>query len=110
MAPGTPTKCGAVIGLHQAGFTAPQLAKRLSWPRATVIYTFRRWQDHGTAYDLPRLGKPPLLSARAQQSLISEILQCPLLPFSHHAHHYGVSESTIRCVANKHGFHRRLMR
>lgn len=110
MVPRTPTKRATVLGLYQSGRTAPQIARRLGWPRETVYYTIRRWRDHGTAYDLPRPGKPPLLSPRLQRSLINDYIRSPQLPFWHYATQYGVSESTIRRSANKHGFHRRVMR
>ena len=110
MVPRTPTKRGAVIGYADAGLSPIEIARRLGWPPSTVKTTIKRYQKHGTVYNLPRSGRPPLFDLRGERQILFHFLRMPRLSFGEIAQHYDCSEATIQRIAKKHGYARRIMR
>ena len=58
----------AIIQLHCAGKTNPEIIKLLKAPRSTVWKVVKRYQDLGTTSDWPRCGRP----RTARTSVIKE--------------------------------------
>lgn len=110
MVPRTPTKRGALIGLALAGYSPTDIARRLDWPPSTVRYTLKRWEQHHTAYDLPRSGRPRVFDTRGERQILWDFLRHPHLSFADLGKQFGISKATIRRIANKHGYSRRIRR
>ncbi|KAF2364586.1 Homeobox domain-like [Trinorchestia longiramus] len=51
-------KTVAIIGLHRAGKTKPEIVKLLKAPKLTVYHTLARFKEVGTTGDCPRSGRP----------------------------------------------------
>ena len=51
-------KRAAIIELHRAGKTKPEIVKLLKAPKSTVYHTLRRFKELGTTEDRPRSGRP----------------------------------------------------
>jgi transposase len=108
MVPRTATKRGSVIGLSKAGLSPIQIATDLGWPVSTVRYTLKRWTTHGTAYSLPRVGRPSKFDARGEKTLL--YLRAPQQSFESLGAVYGVSRATIQRIASRHGYSRCITR
>ena len=106
----TPTKRGKIVGMHEAGVSIKQIAKRQKVRRSTVQDTLKRWREHGTNYSLARSGRPPALSSRDTRQLVRDIKDGPSQSWDVFAEHYDVGTSTIRKAANDEGFHKRVKR
>ena len=52
----------AIIDLHEKGFSATAISKRLAAPRSTVNLAILRYKELGTTADRPRKGKPATVS------------------------------------------------
>jgi transposase len=60
---------GKIIGMANSNKTARQIGHELGIPYTTVAYTIRRFKNSGSNEDLPRSGRPTLLTERDKNNL-----------------------------------------
>ena len=75
-------------------------------PRSTIKYIIKKWKEHGTATNLPRVGRPPKLTDHARKALIREETKRPKITLK------GLQSSTVEIGVSVHRttLSRRLLR
>ena len=92
----------AIIQLHCAGKTNPEIIKLLKAPRSTVWKVVKRYQDLGTASDRPRSGRPRTARTPAKIKCIKErIRRNPKRSMRKMAKSLDMDEKTVRNIVKK---------
>ena len=104
-----------VIEIYQSGKGYKAISKALGIQRTTVRAIIHKWRRHGTVVNLPRSGRPPKITPRAQRRLIQEVTKDPTttskeLQASLASVKVSVHASTIRKRLGKNGLHGRVPR
>lgn len=104
-----------VIEIYQSGKGYKAISKALGIQRTTVRAIIHKWRRHGTVVNLPRSGRPPKITPRAQRRLIQEVTKDPTttskeLQASLASVKVSVHASTIRKRLSKNGLHGRVPR
>lgn len=109
----TPTTKGRIIA-YRFHPTSPKvfkwIAKVEKIPERTVSNICAHWEKHGHIYPLPRTGRPPRLTPQGKKELINAIQDDPKARFDVFGEKIMISQSTVRRVAHKNGFHSRICR
>lgn len=84
------------------------IAEEEKMPESTVSGICAHWQQHGHVYPLPRSGRPRALTKRGEGQLIGDIQADPKAGFDVFGEKHHISDSTVRRVAHKYGFHSRI--
>ncbi|WWC63231.1 uncharacterized protein I303_105831 [Kwoniella dejecticola CBS 10117] len=108
--PRTPTKRGAVIGLHASGLSKSAIAKQLGWPRSTVRDVIQRHLETGSCYDRARSGRPRKTSDRDERLIVRDMYNNHWEPWQFFVERHQLAESTLRGIAMRHGFFKRAAR
>uniref|UniRef100_A0AAR2LJV0 Transposase n=1 Tax=Pygocentrus nattereri TaxID=42514 RepID=A0AAR2LJV0_PYGNA len=103
------------ITFYQSGKGYKAISKALGIQRTTVRAIIHKWRRHGTVVNLPRSGRPPKITPRAQRRLIQEVTKDPTttskeLQASLASVKVSVHASTIRKRLGKNGLHGRVPR
>uniref|UniRef100_A0A3B3DJG5 Transposase n=1 Tax=Oryzias melastigma TaxID=30732 RepID=A0A3B3DJG5_ORYME len=104
-----------VTEIYQTGKGYKAISKALGLQRTTVRAIIHKWRKHGTVVNLPRSGRPPKITPRAQRQLIREVTKDPRatskeLQASLTSIKVSVHDSTIRKRLGKNGLHGRVPR
>lgn len=108
--PHTPGKRKQAILLADLGWSQRKIADKVKMPQSSVNHTLRRWREHGTHHSLPTPGRPNKLDARAIRLLVKQFILHPDQKWDDFAREFGVCVKTIREIAKKHDFHKRIKR
>ena len=89
----------AIIQLHCAGKTNPEIIKLLKAPRSTVWKVVKRYQDLGTTSDRPRCGRPRTARTPAKIKCIKErIRRNPKRSMRKMAKSLDMDEKSVRTI------------
>lgn len=77
----TPTQRIAIIAKSEAGCTTKELTREFRVTRQCIYATLRRWATHHTVKDLPRSGRPSILSKREISMLWRQVRKAPKIQY-----------------------------
>jgi transposase len=60
---------GQIVGMSNSGKSARQIGRELGIPDTTVSYIIRRFKETGSNENLPRSGRPHILTERDKNHL-----------------------------------------
>ncbi|KAJ8516016.1 hypothetical protein ONZ45_g6641 [Pleurotus djamor] len=101
-----------LIGAIEAGNTVRKAAKLVGLPHSTAHDIYKKFQMTGSTTNLPRSGRPPILSDTGKRALVRNALKNRRKPFAELANETTpkVSTATVRNVLKSKGYHRRVAR
>ena len=78
----TPSQRQSIIAKHEAGVSLTELAAEFRRSKSTIHDTLKRYKLHATTSDLPRSGRPPILSLRQKNIIYREARATPKIEYS----------------------------
>jgi transposase len=78
----TPSQGQSIIAKHEAGVSLTELAAEFRRSKSTIHDTLKRYKLHATTSDLPRSGRPPILSLRQKKIIYRKARAAPKIEYS----------------------------
>ena len=78
----TPYERQSIIAKHEAGVSLTELAAEFRRSKSTIHDTLKRYKLHATTSDLPRSGRPPLLSLPQKKIIYRKARAAPKIEYS----------------------------
>lgn len=106
----TASQRGQFVGMRKAGFSVSQIAREMGVSRPTVRLWLNRNEESGNLRDLPRTGRPRLITAEDTERILADISEHPFTNAVEVKTRLQVdfSTRTIRRRLNEAGVHHRI--
>ncbi|TFY77209.1 hypothetical protein EWM64_g6803 [Hericium alpestre] len=100
------------IGAVKAGLNISQAANQENIPLPTAYALFHKYEKTGSTRCLPRSGRPPKATEHTKGQIVREARKYRRKPFAALGKSVEppISESTVRRILSKEGYHRRVAR